>query len=107
MKRFGQMIKLKKGCAEEYIRYHQNSWTEVNQMINKSNIRNYSIYFKDDFLFSYFEYVGNDFERDMQKIAADETTQKWWSLVKPLMEPVENREEWEFWANMAEVYHLD
>jgi len=28
-------------------------------------------------LSSYFEYVGNDFEADMAKMAADPTTQEW------------------------------
>ena len=107
MKRFGQMIRLKPGCAEEYIRYHRNAWPAVNKMISECNIRNYSIYFKDDFLFAYFEYFGDNFDGDMQKMAADETTQKWWDVVKPLMEPVRTRKKGEFWATMEEVYHLD
>ena len=35
------------------------------------------------YLFSYFEYVGGDFEGDMAKIAADPKTQEWWALCKP------------------------
>jgi L-rhamnose mutarotase len=37
-------------------------------MIMACNIRNYSIYNKDGYLFSYFEYVGEHFDRDMGTI---------------------------------------
>jgi L-rhamnose mutarotase len=76
-------------------------------MITKCNILNYSIYHKDGYLFSYFEYEGQDFQADMQKMAADPTTQKWWDECKPLQEPLDNRVEGEWWANMEEVFHCD
>ena len=58
-----------------------------------ANIRNYSIHTARlpdgrDYLFSYFEYVGEDFEADSRKMAADPETQRWWALCKPLLEPV-------------------
>jgi L-rhamnose mutarotase len=109
MKRFGQMIRLKPGGTAEYIRLHkaENNWPGVNDMIKKCNISHYSIYFKDNYLFAYFEYTGTDFEADMQMMAADPVTQKWWDTVKPLMQPVENIKPGEFWADMEEIYHLD
>jgi L-rhamnose mutarotase len=109
MRRFGQMIQLKPECVEEYIRLHQpeNIFKGVNEMIRVCNITRYSIYFKDNILFAYFEYSGNDFDTDMQKMAVDKNTQKWWDAVKPLMQPVENIKPGEFWANMEEIYHLD
>ena len=39
-------------------------------MIQECNIRNYSIYYRDGYLFSYYEYVGDDYEADMAKMAA-------------------------------------
>jgi len=36
--------------------------------ILECNIRNYSIYFKDDLLFSYFEYHGCDLKSDWKKM---------------------------------------
>ena len=71
------------------------------------NIRNYSIFHKDNQLFAYFEYHGIDFAADMAKMAADPTTQKWWAVMEPMQQPVENRKEGEWWANMEEVFHLD
>lgn len=108
MRRFGQMITLKPEGASEYIRLHkpENVMPGVNDMIKKCNISNYSIYLKDNILFAYFEYIGADFDTDMQLMAADPATQKWWDTVKPLMQPIKNIEEGDFWANMEEIYHL-
>jgi L-rhamnose mutarotase len=106
-KRFGQIIRLQPDGAEEYIHHHSAVWPGVLSMITKCNIRNYSIYFRDNYLFAYFEYTGNDYDADMALMASDPETQRWWDLVKPLMDPVENLEANEFWANMEEVFHLD
>ncbi len=107
MKRYGQMIKVKPGKLEEYCYHHANPWPEVNAMIEKCNIRNYSIFLKGDYLFAYFEYVGTDFETDMERMAQDKKTQEWWDVVKPCHIPLEDRTEGEWWSNMEEVYHLD
>lgn len=106
-RRFGQMIRLKPDGADAYIRHHATVGLGVLSMIMTCNIRNYSIYFKDNYLFAYFEYTGNDFVADMSKMAADLETQCWWNLVKPLMDPIETREAGEFWADMEEVFHLE
>jgi L-rhamnose mutarotase len=107
MKRFGQTIRLKPGKEEAYISYHAKVWPGVLKMIKACNLSNYSIFIKDSVLFAYFEYTGNDFESDMKKMASHEETQKWWDVVKPLMEPVETRKSGEFWADMDEIFHLE
>ncbi|MBN2167485.1 MAG: L-rhamnose mutarotase [Marinilabiliaceae bacterium] len=107
MKRFGQTIKLKPECASEYIKHHKLVWPAVLRKIKECNISNYSIFFKDNNLFAYFEYEGYDFNGDMKKMADDEITQKWWDTVKPLMDPLETRQPGEFWADMEEIFHLD
>lgn len=107
MKRYGQIIGVKPEHFEEYKKYHAAVWPDVLKMITACNIRNYSIYHKDYQLFAYFEYVGDDFAADMAKMAADPTTQKWWAVMEPMQQPVENRQPGEWWANMEEVFHLD
>jgi L-rhamnose mutarotase len=92
---------------EEYKRWHSAVWPEVADMITQCNIRNYSIYQKDNYLFSYFEYYGKDFKADMAKMAADPTTQKWWKVCEPCQLPLSTRAEGEWWANMEEVFHQD
>ncbi|WP_319519368.1 L-rhamnose mutarotase [uncultured Martelella sp.] len=105
--RIGGMIRTKPDKAAYYKELHANAWPEINAMIKKCNIRNYSIYFKDDVLFSYFEYVGDDYDKDMAMMAADPKTQEWWGECVPCLEPLETRKEGELWASMEEVYHLD
>jgi len=107
MKRYGQVICVKPEKLEEYKRLHAAAWPEVLAMIEQCNIRNYSIYHKDDFLFAYFEYVGDDFDGDMAKMAADPKTQEWWAVCKPCHKPLETRAEGEWWAGMQEVFHCD
>ena len=107
MMRFGQMIKIKPECLEAYKKYHANPLPGVNEMIKECHLQNYSIYSRGDSLFPYYEYVGDDYEADMAKMAADPVTQQWWDIVKPLMQPLEDRAEGEFWSDMAEIYHLD
>ena len=107
MKRHGEIIMIKPEGLEAYKRYHANPMPGVCEMIKECNIRNYSIYQRGDYMFAYYEYVGDDFSADMARMASDPVTQKWWDIVKPLMLPVEDRKENEFWAGMEEIFHLD
>ncbi|MCK5729725.1 MAG: L-rhamnose mutarotase [Draconibacterium sp.] len=107
MHRYGQIINLKPERVEEYKKLHAKVWTDVTKAIAKSNIKNYSIYLKDETLFSYFEYVGNSYEADMEEMAANPVVQKWWDICKPCMLPIETHEEGEWWANMEEIFHQD
>lgn len=107
MKRYGMVIGVKPGKIEEYKKLHAAVWPDVLKMIKNCNIRNYSIYLKDDQLFSYFEYTGDDFNADMEKMAADPVTQQWWDVCKPCQEPLETRKEGEWWAEMEEVFYFE
>lgn len=107
MKRYGLVIGLRPGKLEEYVRYHADVWPEVLKTITDCNIRNYSIFHKDDTLFAYFEYHGTDFDADMAKMAADPKTQEWWTIMEPMQAPVPTRQKGEWWAKMQEVFHTD
>ena len=107
MKRYGMVIKVRPEKLDEYKRLHAAVWPGVLKMITECNIRNYSIYHKDGFLFSTFEYVGENFDADMARMAADPTTQKWWTHCIPCQEPLETRAPGEWWANMEEVFHCE
>ena len=107
MQRYGSVIKLRPEKLAEYKEMHANVWPDVLKMIHECNIRNYSIYYKDGFLFSYFEYHGEDFAADMKKMSADANTQAWWKLTDPCQQPLETRKEGEWWASMEEFFHID
>lgn len=110
MKRYGMVIKLRPEKAEEYRKLHAAVWPDVLRMITACNIRNYSIYLGklDDgelHLFSHFEYVGDNFEADMARMAADPVTQRWWDVCKPCQKPLEGRKPGEWWAGLEEVFY--
>jgi L-rhamnose mutarotase len=107
MKRYGSVIKVKQEKLAEYKRLHADVWADVLEIIKQCNISNYSIFYRDGLLFSYFEYTGTDYDADMAKMAADPTTQKWWALCKPCQQPVETAAKEQWWADMEEVFHQD
>ena len=112
MKRYGTVIEVKADKLDEYKRLHAAVWPGVLALIKTCNIRNYSIYLRKMpdgkyYLFSYFEYVGNDFASDMDKMAAAPETQRWWAVCMPCQEPLPDRAQGEWWAGMEEVFHQE
>ena len=72
----GLVIELRPEMEARYRALHADPWEAVLRRITGSNIRDYSIYLARVhgrlLLFSHFRYVGEDFERDMSRIADDE-----------------------------------
>jgi len=106
MKRYGSVIRLKPEKTEEYRKLHIAVWPGVLKTIFDCNIRNYSIFYREGWLFSYFEYIGNDYEADMKKMAEDPITQQWWKLCEPCQQPLESCQNGEWWVEMEEVFHV-
>ncbi len=98
--------------ANYYKKTHAAVWPQVLEKIKDCNVHNYSIFLQkieDKFyLFSYMEYTGDDYEADMQRMAADPVTQLWWKEMHPCQLPLPQAlEEGAVWANMEEVFHQD
>ena len=104
MKKIGQICGITAENAKKYIEYHNNIPKEIRDLIRECNIRNYSIFYRNGVLFSYYEYVGDDYSADMQKMADNADNQKWWDLVKPIMSPLPDKAEDEFWADMDLIF---
>ncbi len=112
VQRYGMVIGLKPEKIEHYNRLHEAVWPDVLKTIKDCHIRNYSIYLREidqdrHYLFSYFEYTGENFEADMARMAADPATQKWWKETMPCQVPIPTRSGTEWWSRMDEVFHLD
>ncbi len=108
MKRYAQVIGIKPERIEVYKQLHAAVWPAVLKQIHASNMRNYSIYLYNNMLFAYFEYIGDDFDGDMAKMAADPMTQEWWAICSPMQTPVaEAQAAGEKWHNIEEVFHTD
>ena len=107
IQRYGSVLRIPAENLARYSELHAAVWPAVLATITACNIRNYSIFHRGGWLFSYFEYVGEDFEADMRKMADDPDTQAWWAINNPLQQPLEDRAPGEWWASMDELFHLD
>jgi L-rhamnose mutarotase len=107
VQRIGRVIGIKPDAINEYIKIHADVWPEVLATIHACNVRNYSIFLHNNQLFAYYEYVGQDHDADMAKMAADLKTQEWWAITEPMQVPLESRKAGEFWADMPKVFHFD
>jgi L-rhamnose mutarotase len=107
VKRVASVIRLRPEREAEYRRLHAAVWPHVLDRIRRSNIRNYSIFLRDGLLFSYFEYVGEDYEADLAALAADPHTREWWSVTDPCQQPVDSAAPGEWWSPAEEVFHAD
>ncbi len=107
MERYGSVIGVKPEKLEEYKKLHAAVWPGVLAKIKECNIRNYSIYYKDGMLFSYFEYIGDDYEKICEEWLPIRLPRNGGNLPIPCQQPVEDRAPGEWWAVMEEVFHVD
>lgn len=107
VQRFGTVIRLRPSHETEYRRLHDAVWPAVLDRLKAVHVRNYTIFLRDGLLFSYLEYTGDDWPADSAVMASDPETQRWWSFTDPCQQPVDTAADGEWWAPMAEVFHLD
>jgi L-rhamnose mutarotase len=105
VQRYGHLIRLKPEYRERYIVLHAHPFPGLIERMQEAGLRNYSIFLRDHVLFSYYEYVGDDFEADMEAMADNETVQDWWTLTDPMQEPLPERDEGAWWTRMEALYH--
>lgn len=104
IQRYSSVSRLKPDKAAYYQELHSAPWPQINAMIKKCNIQNYSIYIHDNMLFSYYEYIGDDYAADMAKMADDLETQRWWGECVPCMDSFTTEGPW---LDIKEIYHLE
>lgn len=93
---------LKPEMEMQYRTLHQTTWPGVLATIAKANIANFSIYLVEIgeqlYLFYYFDYVGDDFAKDMAGVGEDPVTRRWWKHTDacqlPLPEAAEKKQIW-------------
>ena len=108
--RFGSVIGLKPEMEAIYRELHANAWDSVTTCLANFHIRNYSIFITElegkKYLFSYLEYTGSDYEQDMQAVAKEPETQRWWSETDPCQRQLPGREPGANWSSMERVFFL-
>jgi len=110
VRRYGSVIALKGAKRELYNKLHAEPWPEIVSKLQQCNVHNYSIYEAQLekgkwYLFSYFEYTGENFDADMKVLADDPKIQEWWKLTVPCQIRIWGTPEGQQWLGMEEVYH--
>ena len=106
-KRFAMAVRLKNEKRDFYIKNHANVWPEILEELKKVNVKNYSIFLKEDFMFGYLEYDGDNFDEDMSTMQKIPIVDKWTKLMIDCFNPFPNNEDNESWVMMDEIFHLD
>jgi L-rhamnose mutarotase len=109
MRRMGWVIGIRPDRITEYKAFYAEMWPSLQSRISAFGIRNFTIYLREpeNLLFATFEYDGEDFERDLARLAEEETTRRWLALTDPCQRGLDSRKPGEWWAPMDEVFHLD
>ncbi len=107
MKRYGMVLGVKPEKLAEYKRLHAAVWPQVLQLLTEAHVRNYSIFQKDELLFGYFEYHGDDLAADFARMNAEPIVLEWYAVCTPCQVPLATRRQGEWWAEMDEVFHMD
>lgn len=103
MKRFILHSYLKPEKVEYYKELHANAWPGVLDMIKKCNLQNYSISIRGTELYTYYEYIGQDYDADMAIMEADPLTNEWWKQTRPCFL---YHEDGVYYDNLTEIFFL-
>lgn len=104
-RRYGHLIRLKPEYQERYIALHAHPFPGLIRQLRASGLRNYSIFLHDDMLFSFYEYVGDDYAADMEAIAENDTVQDWWTLTDPMQTSLGPDDSDQWWTPIQELWH--
>ena len=77
MKRIANITKLKPGAVEDYRILHDKIWQEIVDAGHQYGLRNFTMFRYGDYIFSYYEYIGDDFETDMKKKMKCKNQEEW------------------------------
>ena len=109
IQRFGSVIGLNPEKEEYYRDLHEKVWPEILEQIQQASLQNFSIFITElegkKYLFSYFEYTGNDFASDMEKMSKNTRMQKWWEETSSCQIPLHGNSGNNAWSAMEILFH--
>ena len=105
--RYAMAVRLKDEKREYYIENHANVWPEVLSELKKIKIKNYSIYLKEDFMFGYLEYDGDNFDKDMTEMQKIPIVEKWTNLLIDCFNPFPNNKDNISWVMMDLIFFME
>ena len=105
--RIAMVNRIRQEHVDQYRQLHAGENPGVRDLLTAANMTNFSIFIKqlpdgELYLFGYYDYVGDDFEADMEKLAAEPRNKAWLEICDPMQQPLPGETSW---APMEEVYH--
>ncbi|MFI5843054.1 L-rhamnose mutarotase [Catenuloplanes sp. NPDC051500] len=106
-RRYAFVVGVRPELRARYLELHSAVWPQVEQTLRDANVTNYSIFIVGDTLFAYYEYVGEDHDADMARIAEDPVTRQWWTHTDPCQRRIaDERVPGALWQPIDEIWHL-
>lgn len=106
VRRFGMVIGIKPEKIESYKELHADDNSGVRDLLSKYNMHNFSIFLTNIegkwYEFGYYEYTGNDYEGDMNKLAQESRNIEWLKVCDPMQIPLKGEKSWKM---MEQVYY--
>ncbi len=99
MKRIGMVIGTVPEKLELYKKLHADDNEGVRHLLKKYHFQNFSIFITrmddgEEYLFGYYEYTGDDFEKDDAKLRALPEYAEWLSMTDPCQKPLAGEQSW-------------
>ena len=107
VKRYAMAVRLKDAKRDFYIKNHSDVWPEVLSELKKIKVKNYSIFLKEDFMFGYLEYEGDNFDQDMADMQKIPIVEKWTNLMISCFNSFPGNEDNNSWVMMDEIFYLE
>lgn len=109
IKRIGMVIGTNPNKIELYKKLHSDSNTGVRDLLSKYNYNNFSIFINKmpdglEYLFAYFEYTGDDFDKDNSEMNNEPRYKEWLSITNSCQIPLEGSVSW---TEMERVFFLE
>ena len=98
------IMSLKPGRQEEYQRRHNPIWPELQEVLTRHGVSNYSIFLDRD-TDKLFAYVEVESEQLWLSIAQTEACRRWWTFMKEIM--VTNPDDSPVATELGEVFRLN
>jgi len=85
MQRHAFKMFLNPGCADEYVRRHDNLWPALQALLSDAGISNYSIHLdpETNCLFAYLERRA---DHTMDRLPAHPVMRQWWDYMRDIMQ---------------------
>lgn len=104
MRRHAFKMKLKPGFEEEYKKRHDEIWPELEDLLSKAGISDYSIYL-DEETSTLFAFQKLDGGFDEEEVVNHPVVRKWWDYMQDIMETHPDNSPVE--VTLKEVFHMD